>query len=68
MKAQDRTRQEVSTFLIMIGIIVLINIISVRTFFRLDLTKNQSYSLSSVSNVGSTTVLKPLSPDWVIST
>lgn len=49
MKFQERAHQELTSFLILVGILILVNIISVRTFFRLDLTKNQSYSLSKVS-------------------
>ncbi len=49
MTFQERARQELTSFLIMVGIVILINIISMRTFFRLDLTKNHSYSLSKIS-------------------
>lgn len=49
MDFKTRLHQEFINFIILVGILVLINIISVRTFFRIDLTKNQSYSLSEVS-------------------
>ncbi len=49
MTFQERARQELTSFLIMVGIVVLLNIISTRTFFRLDLTRNHSYSLSKIS-------------------
>jgi len=35
--------------LIIIGIIIAVNVISKRVFTRVDLTKNQSYTLSAVS-------------------
>ncbi|MCK5242142.1 GldG family protein [bacterium] len=49
MNFEERSRSEFSFFLIVIGILVLVNLISVRTFFRLDLTKNRAYSLSKIS-------------------
>ncbi|MBN1595123.1 GldG family protein [candidate division FCPU426 bacterium] len=49
MNTNENTRQQLNYFLILIGILVLVNIISVRTFLRLDLTKTGAYSLSAVS-------------------
>jgi gliding-associated putative ABC transporter substrate-binding component GldG len=49
MKPDVRNRNEVTFFLILAGILVLLNLISVRNFFRIDLTKNQAYSLSKTS-------------------
>lgn len=49
MRLDERTRNQASLYLIVMGILILANLISVRTFFRIDLTKNRAYSLSAVS-------------------
>jgi gliding motility-associatede transport system auxiliary component len=49
MNFEQRSRSDFSFFLMVVGILVLVNIISVRTFFRVDMTKHRAYSLSKVS-------------------
>lgn len=46
---EARARNEWTLFAILAGILVLLNIISVRNFFRLDLTRTHAYSLAKVS-------------------
>ncbi len=49
MKFAERAKNDITLFIILAGILALLNVISVRTFFRLDLTKTRAYSLSKVS-------------------
>lgn len=49
MRFEERTRNQWSLFLIVVGILVLANLIAVRPWFRLDLTKSRAYTLSAVS-------------------
>ena len=49
MKPEKRIHREITWFVVLVGILVLANLISVRAFFRLDLTKSKTYSLSKIS-------------------
>ncbi len=49
VKPEERIRREITWFMVLVGILVLVNLISIRTFFRLDLTKHKTYSLSKIS-------------------
>jgi len=49
VKFEERSRNEFTFFLTVVGILILLNLISVRTFFRLDLTQSHTYSLSKIS-------------------
>lgn len=49
MKKRDYKREAILKTVLIIGIIILINILSIRLFTRIDLTKNKTYSLSAVS-------------------
>lgn len=49
MRYEDRQRQTLTFYALVVGILVLLNLISTRTFLRLDLTKTHAYSLSQVS-------------------
>ena len=49
MEKKDLKRDFLIKVAIIIGIIVVINIISIRVFTRIDLTKNQTYTLSPIS-------------------
>ncbi|MEW6516451.1 MAG: GldG family protein [candidate division FCPU426 bacterium] len=49
MRLNEQGRNRLSLYLIVAGILVLANLFSVRTFFRLDLTRSHAYSLSAVS-------------------
>ncbi|NTV53433.1 MAG: GldG family protein, partial [Candidatus Firestonebacteria bacterium] len=46
---ETRFRNELTAFLILTGILVLVNFISVRTFFRMDFSRAHAYSLAKVS-------------------
>lgn len=49
MNFSERTKHSLSTLGLVAGILALVNIISVRSFVRLDLTRSHAYSLSKVS-------------------
>jgi len=49
MTSNLRSRNERTFLIVLAGIVVLLNLISVRNFFRLDLTRNHVYSLSPTS-------------------
>jgi len=44
-----RLRNEWTLFAVLAGILVLLNVISVRTFFRIDLTRSRAYTLAKIS-------------------
>jgi len=46
---EARFRNQLTAFLVLAGILVLVNVISVRTFFRLDFSRSHAYSLAKVS-------------------
>jgi gliding-associated putative ABC transporter substrate-binding component GldG len=46
---EARFRNELTAFLVLAGILVLVNFISVRTFFRWDFSRSHAYSLAKVS-------------------
>ncbi len=46
---EARTRSEWTSFAVLAGILVLLNLISMRSCLRLDLTRSHAYSLASVS-------------------
>jgi gliding-associated putative ABC transporter substrate-binding component GldG len=46
---EARFRNQLTAFLVLTGILVLVNVISVRTFFRLDFSRAHAYSLAKVS-------------------
>jgi gliding-associated putative ABC transporter substrate-binding component GldG len=48
-KTESRRQQAIVRALLLFGILVLINIISINIFFRIDLTGNKIYTLSSAS-------------------
>ncbi len=49
LSREMRFRNEWTMFLVLAGILVLINLISVRTFFRFDFSRAHAYSLAKVS-------------------
>ena len=49
MKRKDIKKQTIIKTALIIGIIVLLNVLGMRFFTRVDLTKNQTYTLSQVS-------------------
>lgn len=49
MKRKDLKKQTIIKTALIIGIIVLLNVLGMRFFTRVDLTKNQTYTLSQVS-------------------
>jgi len=57
---EARTRNELTLFAILAGILVLLNLISVRNFFRLDLTRTHAYSLAKVSRQYMRDLKKPM--------
>jgi len=48
-KTESRRQQAIVRALLLFGILVLINVISINIFFRIDLTGNKIYTLSSAS-------------------
>jgi ABC-type uncharacterized transport system involved in gliding motility auxiliary subunit len=48
-KTESSRQQSVIRALLIIGILILVNIISINIFFRLDLTPNKIYTLSDAS-------------------
>lgn len=55
------TKHKYFKFILYITVIVLVNIVGITLFFRLDLTKSKMYSLSSASDEVVTTLSEPLS-------
>ena len=63
MNKKDIKKDILIKVAIIIGIIIVINVISKRIFTRVDLTKNKSYTLSTISkdivkNLGDKLVVK----------
>ncbi len=48
-RPSDRLRNEWTVFALVVGSLVLLNVISVRNFFRWDLTRSHAYSLAKIS-------------------